>query len=233
MSKPDKKTKGTKHQRVNQSITSSLEKRVLLWFAANMPGCISPDLLSLIGFLAAVLIGISYVLSKNQPVFLWIACLGFVLNWFGDSMDGTLARYRKIERPRYGYFLDHSIDVISLTVILTGLGFSGYSRLELAWAVNVLYLLLTLYTTLVNFTSNQFQISFGLLGPTEIRILAIIASIWVYFDGSKFIRLPFGDFTFYEAILLSLVFIFLPVYLISTTSQIITLYREDPPHFKK
>jgi phosphatidylglycerophosphate synthase len=178
--KHKKEKEKIKHKRISQSFTGPMEKRILLWLAARIQHNINPDMLSLLGFLAAILIGVSYVLSKNNPIFLWIASLGFILNWFGDSLDGTLARYRKIERPRYGYFLDHSIDVISFTIVLTGLAFSGYARLELAWAVNIVYLLLTLYTSFTNFTSREFQISFAYIGPTELRILAIIASIWVY-----------------------------------------------------
>ena len=218
-----------KHKRISQSFTGPMEKRILLWLAARIPRNINPDMLSLLGFLAAILIGVSYVLSKNNPIFLWIASLGFIINWFGDSLDGTLARYRKIERPRYGYFLDHSIDVISFTIVLTGLAFSGYARLELAWAVNIVYLLLTLYTSFTNFTSRAFQISFAYVGPTELRILAIIASIWVYFNNAKFIHLPFGNYNFFEAVLILLVVVFLPAYLISTFTQIIRLSKEEPP----
>ena len=227
--KQKKEKEKVKHKRISQSFTGPMEKRILLWLAARIPHNINPDMLSLLGFLAAILIGVSYVLSKNNPIFLWIASLGFILNWFGDSLDGTLARYRKIERPRYGYFLDHSIDVISFTIVLTGLAFSGYARLELAWAVNIVYLLLALYTSFTNFTSREFQISFAYIGPTELRILAIIASTWVYFNNSKFIHLPFGDFTFFEALLILLIVVFFPAYLLSTMFQIIRLSKEEPP----
>ena len=227
--KHTKNTEEFKHNRIIHSITGPLEKRALLWIAMRIPRCINPDILSIIGFLAAILIGVSYVLSKNNPIFLWIAILGFVLNWFGDSLDGTLARYRKIERPRYGYFLDHSLDGISITVILTGLAFSGYTRLELAWAVNIIYLLFTLNTSLTNFTSREFQLSYAYIGPTELRILAIIASIGVYFNTAKFIHLPFGDFTIFDGLMILLLVIFIPVFLLSTIFQIIQLYKEEPP----
>ena len=161
--KHKKEKEKVSHKRISQNFTGPLEKRILLWLAARIPHNINPDMLSLLGFLAAILIGVSYVLSKNNPIFLWAASLGFILNWFGDSLDGTLARYRRIERPRYGYFLDHSIDVISFTIVMTGLAFSGYARLDLAWAVNIVYLLLTLYTSFTNFTSREFQISFAFI----------------------------------------------------------------------
>jgi len=218
----------TKHTRVNHSLTHPLEKPVLMWLAARTPDRINSDHMSLIGLLGALLTGVSYLLAKNAPFFLWVAAAGFVLNWFGDSLDGTLARYRKLERPRYGYFLDHSIDVICITIILTGLGFSGYSRIELAWGVNLLYLLMIVYTTLTNFTSRKFQISFALIGPTEIRILAITASIWLYFNNTRFIHLGFIDLNFFEAILLLLIIVFVPIYLLSTVVQMRRLAKEDP-----
>ncbi len=218
-----------KHKRIIQSITGAVEKRVLLWLAARMPRWVNPDVLSLIGVFGALMTGASYLLAKQHPFFLWIAALGFVINWFGDSLDGTLARYRKIERPRYGYFLDHSVDVICITIVLTGLAFSGYGRLELAWGVNLIYLLLALYTSLANFTSREFQISFAYIGPTELRIFAIVASIWVYFNPAKLIVLSFIQMNFYEIILALLIVVFTPIYLYMTTNQILRLAKDEPP----
>lgn len=229
VTKESKRTaRKSRHERINQSLTYLLEKPVLLWLVARIPDRVNSDHMSLLGFLGALLTGVSYLLAKNEPIFLWVAAAGFLLNWFGDSLDGTLARYRKLERPRYGYFLDHSIDVICITIVLTGLGFSGYSRIELAWGVNLLYLLMIVYTTLTNFTSRQFQISFALIGPTEIRILAIAASIWLFFNDTRFIHLGFMDINIFEAILLLLIVVFIPIYLLSTVIQIRRLAKEDP-----
>jgi phosphatidylglycerophosphate synthase len=144
-------------------------------------------------------------------------------------MDGTLARYRKIERPRYGYFLDHSVDAICVATIMIGLGLSGYVRLEIALLATIGYLLLTLYTTLANFTSHEFQISFAYLGPTEIRIIGIVASIWIFYNGTRFIHLFSGEFTFFEIILLGLIVLFFSAFLISTLWQIIRLAKVEPP----
>lgn len=217
-----------KHKRIIQSITAPVEKKVLLWLAARMPRFINPDVLSVIGLAGSLVTFASYLLARYNPVFLWVAAAGFVVNWFGDSLDGTLARYRKIERPRYGYFLDHSIDVICITLVLTGLGFSGYARLELAWAVNLVYLLYALYTSLANFTSREFQISFAYIGPTELRIFAMVASIWLYYDASPIIRLPFISLNFFEIILALLIVVFTPMYLVTTTTQALRLSREEP-----
>jgi archaetidylinositol phosphate synthase len=229
MVKLKKKKDRIKHKRIIQTLTAPIEKRFLRWMASKTSLLITPDILSATGLLAAILTAISYILSKGNPIFLWLACVGYIVNWFGDSMDGTLARYRQIERPRYGYFLDHSIDAVCVTMIMTGLGLSGYVRLEIALMATIGYLLLTLYTTLANFTSHEFQISFAYLGPTEIRLIGVIASIWVFYNGTRFIHLPFGDFTFFEVILIGLIVLFIAAYLISTVWQIIRLAKIEPP----
>src|SRR5690554_1739776 len=98
------------HTRINQTILGPLEKPALQWMAARLPVWVTPDTLTGIGIFASVLIFISFVLTNIHPGFLWLASFGVVLNWFGDSLDGTLARYRKIERPQYGFFVDHAVD---------------------------------------------------------------------------------------------------------------------------
>lgn len=217
-----------KHQRVIDTFTGSLERRVLLWLAAHLPGWVTPDMLSALGFLASVLIAACYALSGGAPWLMWLAAAGFVINWFGDSLDGTLARYRHIERPRYGYFLDHSIDAVAETLIFIAIGLSGYVRMEIALLALVGYLLVSLYTTLAIYVTHQFKISYAYLGPTEMRLIAIVASIWTYFDGSRFVNLPFGPFSFFELILAALIVLFFSAFLFSTVDQIIRLAREEP-----
>ena len=120
------------HQRVNDILLGPWERPALAWLAAHMPGWMSPDKLTAIGFAGAVLIMLSYALSTRSAALLWLASLGFVVNWFGDSLDGTLARYRKIERPRYGYFVDHTVDSFNEFLIIMGLGLSPYVRFDVA-----------------------------------------------------------------------------------------------------
>jgi archaetidylinositol phosphate synthase len=183
-----------------------------------------------LSFVSAVFIAASYSFAGQASWLLWAACAGFVINWFGDSLDGSLARYRHIERPRYGYFLDHSVDAISETLIFIGIGFSGYVRMEIALVALVGYLLVSLYTALAIYVTGQFKISYAYLGPTEIRLIAILASIWVYFDGSRFVVLPFGNFTFFELITMGLIVLFFCAFLFSTIGQITHLARVDRPH---
>src|SRR5512138_816292 len=116
----------TNHRRVNDILLGPLERPTLKWLAAHMPAWVTPDICTIIGVFGAILISLSYVLTVFDKNFLWLASLGFVINWFGDSLDGTLARYRKIERPIFGFFVDHIMDAFSVTVIILGLGMTDY-----------------------------------------------------------------------------------------------------------
>jgi archaetidylinositol phosphate synthase len=215
---------------VIDTFTGRLERRALHWLASRLPAWVKPDMLTGISFVSALVITASYTFSGQTPWLLWLACAGFVVNWFGDSLDGTLARYRHIERPRYGYFLDHSVDAVNETMIFIGIGFSGYVRMEIAMVALIGYLLVSLYTALSIYVTGQFKISYAYLGPTEIRLIAILASIWVYFDSSQFVALPFGNFTFFELITLGLIVLFFSAFLFSTIGQIAHLSRADVSH---
>src|SRR5271155_3259825 len=107
--------------RIHESWLAAREKRLLIAIATRLPGWVTPDFLTALGVSGALLAGLAYVATRYSPDFLWLACLGLFLNWFGDSLDGTLARQRRIERPIYGYFVDHSTDVISQVLIFLGL----------------------------------------------------------------------------------------------------------------
>jgi phosphatidylglycerophosphate synthase len=132
-----------------------------------------PDHLTAIGVLGATLIALGYILSTRRAEWLWLANAGLVINWFGDSLDGTLARTRKIERPRYGYYLDHLTDAYSTTVIGLGLGFSPYMLLSVGLAIVIAYLVLSINVYLETHTLGEFQFGYGWMGPTEARLVLI------------------------------------------------------------
>jgi len=183
------------HIRINNTILGPLERPALNWLAEHLPAWVTPDHLTGLGLFASFLIFISYCATNININFLWLASFGFLLNWFGDSLDGTLARKRKIERPLYGFFIDHIIDAISILLIFWGLGFSPYLSMELALIALIGYLLLSIYTYLSTYTNNVFQISFGELGPTEIRALAIILNIVIYFMKDPKAKFYIGNIT--------------------------------------
>jgi len=171
------------HRRVNDIFLGPLERPALHWFAARLPAWVTPDTCTAIGVAGALLTGISYGLSSIHPAFLWLASLGFFVNWFGDSMDGTLARYRRIERPLYGYYMDHTTDMVCEMMILLGLGFSPYVSFSIACLMLISYLLLSGLVYLRTYVAREFKISYGGWGPTESRAVAVLLNIVMYFFG--------------------------------------------------
>lgn len=147
------------------------ERRALRWLAARVPTRIRPNHLTAVGVLGAVGTGLGYALSGWHRAWLGLAIGMLALNWFGDSLDGTLARFRRIERPRYGYYLDHVIDAFNTVVVGLGIGLSPYLHVEIALLLVVVYLTLSINVYLESSVFGVFRIAYGRLGPTEARIL--------------------------------------------------------------
>jgi archaetidylinositol phosphate synthase len=171
------------HKRINDIFFGPLERPALKWLAAHMPAWVSPDICTGLGLAGAVVIFAAYLLSNLHPAWLWLASFGFVLNWFGDSMDGTLARYRHIERPIFGFYVDHYVDAITETLIVLGLGLTPYVSFYVASLTLVAYLLLSILVYVRTSVTGQFQISYGKLGPTEVRVITIILNTAMFFGG--------------------------------------------------
>ncbi|MGE5642820.1 MAG: CDP-alcohol phosphatidyltransferase family protein [Byssovorax cruenta] len=177
------------HTRINNIFLGPLERPALQWLAAHMPAWVTPDVCTIIGVLGALLAAVSYGFSNVSPAFLWLASLGFVVNWFGDSLDGTLARYRRIERPLYGYFVDHTTDMICQLMIGIGLGLSPYVSFNVASSMVLAYVMLSGLVFLRTYVAGEFKISYGGLGPTESRVVAVFLNTAMYFFGVQ--RLTF------------------------------------------
>jgi phosphatidylglycerophosphate synthase len=146
------------------------EGRVLEWIARRLPAWVMPDHLTALGVLAAIGIAAAYALSGQDPIWLWAASGLLVVHWFGDSLDGTLARVRKTERPKYGYYLDHLVDAIATTLIGIGLGLSPYMLLATGLVIVIAYLVLSINTYLETNALGVFSLGYGRLGPTEARV---------------------------------------------------------------
>jgi phosphatidylglycerophosphate synthase len=163
--------------RVNQALTASIEKRVLQWMAERAPKWLSSDQLTLLGLNAQIGAGIFYVLSRYNRYALLLVILCLMLNWLGDSMDGTLARVRCQQRPRYGFYVDHMVDVFGSIALMCGLGCSGLLHWQTAIAMLVAFLLLSSESYLATYSLSCFELSQGIFGPTEIRILLVIGNL--------------------------------------------------------
>jgi archaetidylinositol phosphate synthase len=216
LSKVKKEHSVEQHSRVNRILLGPLERPALKWLAEHMPGWMTPDILTGIGFLGAVLIAVSYYLTNYNPAFLWLASFGFVVNWFGDSLDGSLARFRHIERPRYGFFLDHTLDSASETVIFIGLGLSPYVNLDLAFLALVGYLLLSIFVFISTYVSGEFKISYGRFGPTEIRAVAILANTVIFFLGNPTLHILNWNVQLYNLLLGFITVVLYSIFVVST-----------------
>lgn len=220
------------HHRVNDILLAPLERPALRWLAAHQPAWVTPDILTFTGFLGAALIFVSYVLSAYDKNALWLANLGFLVNWYGDSLDGTLARFRHIERPKYGYFLDHTVDAVGETLIFLGLGLSPYMRFDVASLLLISYLLMSILVFLRTSLRGVFQISYIRLGPTEMRLIAVLCNMGVFFFGNPLVRLPFGwALTIFDLIGVLLTVLLFGIYLVMLVTQARELARLEsaPP----
>lgn len=218
-----------KHRRINDILLGPLERPALNWLAAHMPNWVYPDLLTIIGVFGAVLIFFSYWLTNYNKNFLWLASLGFVINWFGDSLDGTLARYRKIQRPKYGFFIDHTVDAFNEVIIFLGFGLSPYLRFDIACLALIGYLLMSVLVYVRTYVKGEFVISYVGIGPTELRVLAILANTLIYFSGILFVNFFGLNTTVIDIIVALLAAALFIVFIISTVQQARELAKIDPP----
>jgi archaetidylinositol phosphate synthase len=175
-------TKQGEHQRTSEYVLGRLERAALTRIARALPHAVMPDHLTIIGLIGSTLVAVSYMASNRNPAWLLAASAALALNWFGDSLDGTLARTRKTERPRYGYYLDHLTDAYSTLAIGLGLGLSPYMLLSVGLAIVIAYLVLSINVYLETHVFAEFSFSYGSLGPTEVRLALValntIALLW-------------------------------------------------------
>lgn len=167
--------------RIQNSILNTVEKRVLVWMANRLPQWINSDHLTWIGLFGAVISFVGYFLSNWGVGFLWLSSFGFLVNWFGDSLDGTLARVRNAQRPIYGFYLDHNIDGITVLLFCVGAGASPFISFSVAMLVLAAYYLLSIFTYINTYLKGEFKISYSSLGPTEFRLIVIlINTLFIY-----------------------------------------------------
>jgi archaetidylinositol phosphate synthase len=213
-------------RRVQESLLAPLESRSLRWLARRMPASFSPDHLTLLGFVAQLLGGVSYALSGRWPVCLLAVNVFIALNWFGDSLDGTLARFRNKLRPRYGFYVDHMTDTFGALFLIFGLALSGYVTERVAIAMLVGFLMLSVNTYLATYTIGTFRLSFWKFSPTEMRILLAIGNTYafyhpvVHFLGRE--RLFFDVAGIIASVSMAVVLV------ASTVHNTVLLYRAEP-----
>ena len=215
------------HQRVLDTFTGPLERPTLRWMAAHMPSWMTPDILTGIGVIGGLVILIGYGLTGISRNFLWLVNLGFVINWVGDSLDGTLARYRHIERPVYGFYIDHAVDAYVEIMIVLGLGLSPYVRFDLACLGVIGYLLLSVLVYVRTCVKGEFVISYGKLGPTEVRLIIMAANTLVFVIGNPTLTLSTLTLSVYDWLVIFILFIIYSIAILTTVTTARSLARVD------
>ena len=184
--------------RIHTSLTAEVEKRLLTWMARRTPAAINPDHLTALAFVSQILAGAAYAVSSRDPRALWLVNGFLLLNWLGDSLDGTLARVRNQQRPRYGFYVDHIADTFGALALMAGLGCSGYVHWPVAVGMLVGFYVLSIESYLATYTIGRFHLSHGLFGPTELRILlaagnaAVFINPLVAIGGRSLLLFDFG-----------------------------------------
>ncbi len=212
--------------RQQTSLLAPLERVCLSWLARNMPPWVKPDHLTLLGFAAMLIAGGSYAFARWYPVAaLLVVNLCLAINWFGDSLDGTLARARNKQRPRYGFYVDHIIDAFGIMFTLCGLALSGLVSWNIALGMLVVYFMLSIDVYLATYTIGTFRISFYKFSPTELRILLAIGNLRAMSHPTTRI---FGDkHLFFDIGAVVAIVLMAVVLLISVTRNTVTLYRAE------
>jgi len=170
-------------QRQQESLVAHAERRVLTWLAERTPQSINSDHLTAIGFGSQLVAGAGYALASHNRYALLLVIGALAFNWLGDSLDGTLARYRQKQRPKYGFYVDHMVDSFGAVVLLGGLALSGYMHPYTAVGLLIAFLLLSIQSYLATYTLGEFRLSFWSFGPTELRILLAIGNVTVFLRG--------------------------------------------------
>jgi phosphatidylglycerophosphate synthase len=182
--------------RSNTGLLAGVEKRALIWLAGRMPAALNSDHLTGLALFAMAMVGASFALSARWPMALWGVVFWLGVNWFGDSLDGTLARVRRQQRPRYGFYVDHIFDSFGALFVLAGLALSGRMTPLVAAAVLIAYFLLSIEIFLATYCVGRFEMSHWGLGPTELRILVAIGTLTLFVKPVVTIagtRLPLFD----------------------------------------
>lgn len=177
----EQKTEVKQSARIQTSILNAAEKKVLVWMGERMPSWVTSDMLTYFGTFGAIVIALGYYLTNFNIAWLWLASFGFVLNWFGDSLDGTLARVRKQQRPLYGFYIDHNIDVINEAFMIGGAGLSCLMDLRIALLVLCAYFMISIYVYINAHLKGEFKLTYAKLGPTELRLIIIIVNTLFFF----------------------------------------------------
>ena len=218
-------------ERIQTSILNKLEKKALIWLAERQPEWVTSDHLTYLGVAAAVLYALFCWLANYNLNYFWASSFCMVINWYGDSLDGTLARVRQTQRPKYGFFIDHSLDALTTCLFCIGLGLSPLMQMNIALFIMGGYLCMSIYTYISTIILGQFRLTYASMGPTEMRLILIAVSIlyiynpWPYLTFSV-LGQQWSVFDCMGALVAMGLFI---IYIVSIAKDLKVLSKLDPP----
>lgn len=221
------KYKRDDHKAINTGITARTEEKLKTIICPRIPNWMSSDMLTVIGMIGIIISVLGYLFGPQNRLYLLLIVVGMVINWFGDSFDGSIARYRKKTRPNYGYYIDHFLDAIALTILGLGMGYSEYIRLDFALFFVILYLIITEHVLLVNYVQKVFKYSIGAFGPTEIRIIACIVAVYQFFSPIHNYNLEGFIFTQYDIAITIINIVMLFMIITSAYQKALELHKLD------
>ena len=220
--------RGVEAEREPNFLLARLERRFLPWAAGRLPRRILPDDMTALGVLAAFGVCTAYQLSNQGRCWLWVASGLLVVQWIGDSLDGTVARVRGIQRPKYGYYLDHIVDAIATAAIGLGLGLSPFMLLSIGALIVVGYLILSINVYLESMAFGRFSLGYGLLGPTEIRLVLILINTAMALGLGLDFRFLELNLTVFDVIGLAVVAVMLALLTVRVFGNLRELAKEEP-----
>ena len=217
-------------QRIQTSILNAAEKKVLVWLAKRQPAWVTSDMLTFLGVGGAVICALGFILANFNVMWLWLSSFGLVVNWYGDSLDGTLARVRNTQRPVYGFFIDHTLDAVTQCIMCVGAGLSPMFRLDVALLVLAGYLCLSVYTYIGAILKGEFRLTYSSFGPTEFRLIVIlINTLYMYTSWAdneySLWEYEYGVFDVVGFVIAVLLFV---IYLVQFLKDKKVLAKQDP-----
>lgn len=218
--------------RLQTSLLNGAEKKILVKLASHQPAWVTSDFLTYLGVAAAVLYALFCWLSNYNVNYLWAASASLVLNWYGDSLDGTLARVRNTQRPKYGFFIDHSLDALTTCLFCIGLGLSPLMDMSIALFILAGYLCMSIYTYLSTIIMDKFRLTYASLGPTEARLIIIAVLTLYIFNPWPDVTVniikdqPWSVYDCTGAVVAVILFL---IYIISLAKDLRVLAKQDPP----
>ena len=217
-------------ERIQTSILNAYENRLTKWLAERQPEWVTSDMMSYLGLAAAVFYAFFCWMANFDLNYFYASSACLVVNWYGDGLDGNIARVRGTQRPKYGFFIDHSLDALTTCLFCIGLGLSPLMRLDIALFIMGGYLCLSIYTYLSTIVIGKFKLTYASLGPTEMRLIIIAVCIFRIYNPwpDVFVKVFGVQWTVYDCIGAIVAAALFLIYVISMIQDLRKLAKIDP-----